>query len=98
MGPAFAWEVAVMKITVAARLTALWLPRCLGAPARTDLAPTRGLCEGAPTLSAPRVGPPVDTGPRDLRQIPEYSRRAAPARDYGGHDLDVVAAVVAGER
>ncbi len=93
MGPAFAWEVAVMKITVAALMTTAWIARFLQVPAGTDLVLIPGLCEGDPTVIAQRVGIPVEKGPKDLRQIPEYFGRAALARDYGGYDIEIVAEV-----
>ena len=93
MAPAFAWEVAVMKITVAALMTTPWIARFLEVPAGTDLVLIPGLCEGDPTVIAQRVGVPVEKGPKDLRQIPEYFGRAALARDYGGYDIEIVAEV-----
>ncbi len=93
MGPAFAWEVAVMKITVAALMTTEWIARFLQVPAGTDLVLIPGLCEGDPTVIAQRVGIPVEKGPKDLRQIPEYFGRAALARDYGAYDIEIVAEV-----
>jgi len=93
MGPAFAWEVAVMKITVAALMTTAWIARFLQVPAGTDLVLLPGLCEGDPTVIAQRVGVPVEKGPKDLRQIPEYFGRAALARDYGAYDIEIVAEV-----
>src|SRR2546430_10185571 len=93
MGPAFAWEVAVMKITVAALMTTPWIARFLEVPAGTDLVLIPGLCEGDPTVIAQRVGVPVEKGPKDLRQIPEYFGRAALASDYGGYDIEIVAEV-----
>src|SRR5437867_11866916 len=93
MGPAFAWEVAVMKITVAALMTTPWIARFLEVPAGTDLVLIPGLCEGDPTVIAQRVGVPVEKGPKDLRQIPEYFGRAALARDYSGYDIEIVAEV-----
>jgi len=93
MGPAFAWEVAVMKITVAALMTTAWIARFLQVPAGTDLVLLPGLCEGDPTVIAQRVGIPVEKGPKDLRQIPEYFGRAALARDYGAYDIEIVAEV-----
>ena len=93
MAPAFAWEVAVMKITVAALMTTPWIARFLEVPTDTDLVLIPGLCEGDPTVIAQRVGVPVEKGPKDLRQIPEYFGRAALARDYGGYDIEIVAEV-----
>ena len=93
MGPAFAWDVAVMKITVAALMTTPWIARFLEVPTGTDLVLIPGLCEGDPTVIAQRVGVPVEKGPKDLRQIPEHFGRAALARDYGGYDIEIVAEV-----
>jgi len=93
MAPAFAWEVAVMKITVAALMTTPWIARFLEVPADTDLVLIPGLCEGDPTVIAQRVGVPVEKGPKDLRQIPAYFGRAAVARDYGSYDIEIVAEV-----
>lgn len=93
MGPAFAWEVAVLKITVAALMTTTWIARFLEVPGDTDLVLIPGLCEGDPAVIAQRVGVPVQKGPKDLRQIPEYFGRAAAARDYGAYDIEIVAEV-----
>ena len=93
MAPAFAWEVAVMKITVAALMTTPWIARFLEVPVDTELVLIPGLCEGDPTVIAQRVGVPVEKGPKDLRQIPEYFGRAALAPDYGGYDIEIVAEV-----
>jgi len=93
MAPAFAWEVVVMKITVAALMTTPWIARFLEVPADTDLVLIPGLCEGDPTVIAQRVGVPVEKGPKDLRQIPAYFGRAALARDYGSYDIEIVAEV-----
>jgi len=93
MAPAFAWEVAVLKITVAALMTTAWIARFLEVPGDTDLILIPGLCEGDPAVIAQRVGVPVQKGPKDLRQIPEYFGRAAAARDYGAYDIEIVAEV-----
>lgn len=94
MAPAFAWEVAVMKITVAALMTTPWIARFLDAPpADTDLVLLPGLCEGDPAVVAEKVGISVEKGPKDLRQIPEYFGRAAAAREYGAYDIEIVAEV-----
>ncbi len=93
MAPAFAWEVAVLKITVAALMTTPWIARFLDVPAGTDLVLIPGLCEGDPAVIAARAGVPVEKGPKDLRQIPEYFGRAAAARDYGAYDIEIVAEV-----
>ena len=93
MGPEFAWEVAVLKITVAALMTTPWIARFLEVPRDTDLVLIPGLCEGDPAVISQRVGVPVEKGPKDLRQIPEYFGRAAVARTYGSYDIEIVAEV-----
>ena len=93
MAPAFAWEVAVLKITVAALMTTPWIARFLEVPPDTDLVLIPGLCEGDPSVIAERAGVTVEKGPKDLRQIPEYFGRAAAARDYGAYDIEIVAEV-----
>ena len=93
MGPEFSWEVAVLKITVAALMTTPWIARFLEVPPGTDLVLIPGLCEGDPAVIAQRVGVPVEKGPKDLRQIPEYFGRAAVARTYGSYDIEIIAEV-----
>ncbi|HYL56195.1 MAG TPA: DUF6513 domain-containing protein [Gemmatimonadales bacterium] len=93
MGPEFAWEVAVLKITVAALMTTPWIARFLEVPSGTDLVLLPGLCEGDPAVISQRVGVPVEKGPKDLRQIPEYFGRAAVARTYGSYDIEIIAEV-----
>ncbi|HVH67381.1 MAG TPA: DUF6513 domain-containing protein [Gemmatimonadales bacterium] len=94
MAPPFAWEIAVLKITVAALMTTPWIARFLDVPAGTDLVLIPGLCEGDPAVIAERAGgAAVEKGPKDLRQIPEYFGRAAAAEDYGAYDIEIVAEV-----
>ncbi len=93
MAPAFAWEVAAMKITVAALMTTPWIARFLQVHPETDLVLIPGLCEGDAAVIAERVSVRVEKGPKDLRQIPEYFGRAAAARDYGAYAIEILAEV-----
>jgi len=95
MAPAFAYDVAVMKITVAALMTTPWIARFLVVPAGTDFVLIPGLCEGDAAVIAERAGGGVrvEKGPKDLHQIPEYFGRAAAARDYGAYGIEIVAEV-----
>ena len=95
MAPAFAYDVAVMKITVAALMTTPWIARFLVVPAGTDLVLIPGLCEGDAAVIAARAGGGVrvEKGPKDLHQIPEYFGRGAAARDYGAYGIEIVAEV-----
>ena len=93
MAPAFAYEVAVMKITVAALMTTPWIARFLEVPADTDLVLIPGLCEGDPTVIAQKVGVRVEQGPKDLRQIPAYFGRPPAAGNYGAFDIEIIAEI-----
>ena len=77
MRPEFAWQVAVLRITVAALMTTAWIARFLSVPEGTELVLIPGLCEGDTTLISDKVGVEVEKGPKDLREIPQYFGRAA---------------------
>ena len=93
MAPPFAYDVAVLGITVAALMTTPWIARHLDAPANdTDLVLIPGLCEGDPDIVRQKVGVRVEKGPKDLREIPSYFGRHVP-RDYGTWDIEIVAEI-----
>jgi dihydropteroate synthase len=93
MQPAFEWDVAVLKITVAALMTTPWIARFLQVPATTDLILIPGLCEGDLALITERHGVPAERGPKDLRELPEYFGQAAKPRDFGAYDIEILAEV-----
>lgn len=93
MRPPFAADIAVMKITVAALMTTEWIGRFLTVPAGTDLILLPGLVEGDTAALAGRLGVPVEKGPKDLREIPQYFGQAALAREYGAFDIEILAEV-----
>ena len=93
MGPPFESHVAVMKITVAALMTTEWIARSLEVPSGTDLVLLPGLVEGDAAVLADKFGVPVEKGPKDLREIPQYFGRAAAALDYGGYTIEILAEI-----
>jgi dihydropteroate synthase len=93
MAPPFEYEVAVMKITVAALMTTPWIARFLKVPADTDLVLIPGLCEGDPAVISERVGVRADKGPKELHELPAYFGRAPLLRDYGAWDIEIVAEI-----
>ena len=101
MAPPFAYEVIVLRITVAALMTTAWIAEHLQArdvPEGTDLVLIPGLCEGEPDvvsnrLGSEKLGVRVEKGPKDLREIPQYFGRAAAARDYGAWDIEILAEI-----
>jgi dihydropteroate synthase len=93
MSPPFRYDVAVLKITVAALMTTSWIARSLTVPEGTDLVIIPGLCEGETAAVTDRVGVEVEKGPKDLRDIPRYFGRSADAREYGAWDIEIVAEI-----
>lgn len=93
MAPPFAYDVTVLRITVAALMTTPWIARMLQVPEGADLVLIPGLCEGDPQVIEEKVGVPVEKGPKDLREIPLHFGRAAAARDYGAWDIEIVAEI-----
>jgi dihydropteroate synthase len=101
LAPPFAYDVAVLRITVAALMTTAWIAQHLQAgevPDGTDLVLIPGLCEGEPDvisnkLGSEKPGVRVEKGPKDLREIPGYFGRAAAARDYGAWDIEILAEI-----
>lgn len=93
MAPPFAWDVAVLKITVAALMTTSWIARHLEVPSGTARVLIPGLSEGDPQEIADKIGVPVEKGPKDLREIPLHFGRAEAARDYGAWDIEILAEI-----
>jgi dihydropteroate synthase len=93
MAPAFAYDVAVLKITVAALMTTEWIARFLQAPAGIDLIVIPGLCEGDPAAIEQRTGVRCEKGPTDVRELPRHFGRASGAADYGAWDIEIVAEI-----
>ena len=93
MAPPFRYDVAVMKITVAALMTTGWIARFLRVPEGVDLVLIPGLCGGDVGDLQAALQVPVARGPKDLREIPAYFGRAAAARAYGAWDIEIVAEI-----
>src|SRR5260370_10348380 len=69
----FEFSVAVLPITVAALATTPWLARHLTVPAGIDRIVLPGLCAGdLAAVEAQAGAAPVERGPADLRDLPEF--------------------------
>jgi dihydropteroate synthase-like protein len=89
----FAYEVAVLPITVAALMTTGWIARHLSSQDGVDRIVIPGLCEGDVRVIEDRLGTPAEKGPTDLRELPEYFGRAALRQEYGGYDIRIFAEI-----
>ena len=93
MSPPFEYDLAVMRITVAALMTTQWIAKSLDVPPGTDLVLIPGLCEGDVGAIAAKFGVRTEKGPKDLRDIPQYFGQAALRREYGAWDIEIIAEI-----
>jgi dihydropteroate synthase-like protein len=93
MAAGFEWDVAVLRITVAALMTTSWIARHLEVPDGVDRIMIPGLCEGDPRVLADRFGVVAERGPVDLRDLPEHFGASARRADYGAHDIRIFAEI-----
>jgi dihydropteroate synthase-like protein len=89
----FEYEVAVMKITVAALMTTTWIARFLEPPDGVTKILIPGLCEGETDVLAERFTIPVEKGPADLKQLPSWFGQADARASYGRRDIRVFAEI-----
>jgi dihydropteroate synthase-like protein len=89
----FGYDVAVMKITVAALMTTEWIARRLEVPEAVTKIMIPGLCQGETDVLAERFGLPVEKGPADLKQLPSWFGQADARATYGPRDVRVFAEI-----
>ena len=90
----FEYDVAVMPITVAALLTTPWIAKRLQVPDGADRIVLPGLCKGDVAAIRAITAVPVELGPKDLRDLPEFfGQRSGPPEGYGLHDIEIVAEI-----
>ena len=74
----FEYSVAVAPITVVALATTSWLARHLTPPPQVERVILPGLCSGDPQILSDAWNHlPVERGPADLRDLPDYFGQAA---------------------
>jgi dihydropteroate synthase len=90
----FSFEVAVLPITVVSLATTPWIARHLVVPGGVDRVVLPGLCAGDLEALRPLTHAPVDRGPEDLRDLPEFfGASAAPRAGYGDFDVSILAEI-----
>jgi dihydropteroate synthase-like protein len=90
----FQYDVHVLPITVVALATTPWLARHLTVPPGIDRIVLPGLCPGDLGAVTERAGVPVERGPKDLRDLPEYfGQHRGPPPGYGAHDIAILAEI-----
>jgi dihydropteroate synthase-like protein len=90
----FEASVAVLPITVVALATTPWIAGHLAAPVGVQRVILPGLCQGDLDAVRARVGVPVERGPNDLADLPEFFHAGTDTRaGYGAHDIAIVAEI-----
>jgi dihydropteroate synthase len=90
----FDYSVSVLGITVAALMTPEWIARKLTVPPEAQRVVIPGYCHGdlEPVERIARV--PVQRGPKDLRDLPEFFGQKLPGADqYGRYDIEIIAEI-----
>jgi dihydropteroate synthase-like protein len=89
----FDYDVAVMKITVAALMTTDWIARRLEVPDGVTQIMIPGMCEGDVGVIGERFGVPAEKGPGDLKALPSWFGQADAREGYGERDIRVFAEI-----
>lgn len=87
-------SVAVLPITVVALATTPWVARHLAVPPNISRVILPGLCAGDVDVVAAAAGVPVERGPKDLRDLPEFfGEQSGPPPRYGACDIEILAEI-----
>src|SRR3954471_1586480 len=89
----FEYDVAVMKITVAALMTPDWIARRLEVAPDVTRIMIPGLCPGDPAVLGERFGVPAEKGPADLKRLPAFFGQADARSRYGARDIRIFAEI-----
>ncbi len=90
----FEFSVAVLPISAVALATTPWIARHLQSPSKVDRVILPGLCAGDLAPVSERAGAPVERGPKDMRDLPEFfGKSSGPPADYGAHDIEILAEI-----
>jgi dihydropteroate synthase-like protein len=90
----FTWEVRVLGVQVAALMTADMIRRRLSDIGRADRILLPGRCRGDLAVLAQYFGIPVERGPDELMDLPEFFGRQRRTPDLSRHDVRIFAELV----
>ncbi len=89
----FSGEVVELPISVAALMTTAWVGRRLSPPAGTTRILLPGHCGGDLQPLCEQFGCPVERGPKDIRQLPQFFQRGGAPPDLSRYDLEIIAEI-----
>jgi len=89
----FEYSIQTLPITVAALLTPQWIAPRLEIPAGTTKIILPGYCDSdlAPLRAVTDI--PIEIGPKDLRQLPEFFGQKANREGFGEWDIEIIAEI-----
>ncbi|MHB0960651.1 MAG: DUF6513 domain-containing protein [Pirellulaceae bacterium] len=88
------FSLEVLPISVAALMSPQWIQRHIHVPATATRVLVPGYCGGDLGALSEAVGVPVDRGPRDLRQLPEFiGTGSQPPSDLNAYSIEVLAEI-----
>jgi len=90
----FDYSIDVLPITVAALMTPAWIAKRIHVPPEATRVIVPGYCQGDLRPVEVACDVPVERGPRDLRDLPQFFGQQSKAReDYGAYDIEILAEI-----
>src|SRR4051812_34211593 len=90
----FDFQIAVLGISVAALMHVDWVRRKLSVPAGITKVILPGWCQGELSILGEAWNVPVERGPKDLFDLPEYfGVSSRPPVDLSQYDIEILAEV-----
>ena len=90
----FSWRVQELGLQVAGLMTADMIRRRLPVPEDAQRIVVPGLCGGDVEALSQVYGMPVDRGPKDLKDLPEFFGTAGRTSDLSEHGVTIIAEIV----
>ena len=90
----FTWEVRELGLQVAALMTAEMIRRRIALPVRADRIIVPGRCRGDVQALGTHFGVPVQRGPDELKDLPQFFNRAAKPIDLSAYEVAIFAEIV----
>jgi len=90
----FKYRVAQIGVSVAALMTPELIVRRLANAGDADRMLVPGLCHGDLRMLEEKYGIPVDRGPEDLKDLPQFFGRGGIEPDLSQHDVKIFAEIV----
>ena len=90
----FTWEVRELGLQVAALMTAEMIRRRVALPVRADRIIVPGRCRGDVEALGAHFGMPVQRGPEELKDLPQFFNRAAKPIDLAEYEVAIFAEIV----